>query len=78
MLVILSPELDLTNSLLMKSPVGNVILRPLGAVSSTFRSAMLSNIGRVVENSRTARYLQGFKEVDLKERNNDPADDFNM
>jgi hypothetical protein len=49
MLVILSPELDLTNSLLIKRPVGRVILRPLGAVSSTLRSAMLKSNGRVVE-----------------------------
>lgn len=41
MLVILSPELDLTNSLLIKRPVGRVIFFPLGAVNSTLRSAIL-------------------------------------
>jgi hypothetical protein len=51
-LVIFSLELDLTNSLLINRPVGKVILRPLGAVSSTFRSAMLESIGREVESGR--------------------------
>src|ERR1700744_6389834 len=54
MLVIFSPELDLTNSLLIKRPVGNVILRPLGAVSSTFKSVILKEFRRVLENSRAA------------------------
>lgn len=40
-LVILAPELDFTNSLLMNKPVGKVILVPLGAVSSTWRSDMV-------------------------------------
>lgn len=35
MLVILSPELDLTNSLLMKRPIGCLYSRPLGAFSWT-------------------------------------------
>lgn len=38
MLVIFSPELDFTNSLLMKIPVGSVIFLPFGALSSTVRS----------------------------------------
>ena len=37
-LVIVSPECALTNSLFMNSPVGCVYLRPLGAVSSIWRS----------------------------------------
>lgn len=37
MLVIFSPDFDLTNSLLMKRPVGWVYLWPLGAVSSMER-----------------------------------------
>ena len=40
MLSIFSPELDLTNSLLMKRPIGCSYLRPLGAVSETKRSDM--------------------------------------
>ena len=43
--VILSPVEDLMNSLLMKMPVGNVILRPFGAVRFTSRSDIL----RIVE-----------------------------
>lgn len=39
--VIFSPDLDLTNSLLMKRPMGCVYLRPLGAVSSMLRSVMM-------------------------------------
>lgn len=39
--VMVSPDLDLTNSLLMNSPLGCVYLRPFGAVSSTNRSDML-------------------------------------
>ena len=39
--VILSPELDLTNSLLINKPVGRVIFLPLGAVNSTLRSAIV-------------------------------------
>lgn len=38
MLVIFSPDFDLTNSLLMKIPIGCLYFRPLGAVSSTVRS----------------------------------------
>lgn len=41
MLVIFSPDFDFTNSLLMKIPIGCLYLRPLGAVSSTERSAIL-------------------------------------
>lgn len=37
MVVIFFPELDATNSLLMNRPVGSVILRPFGAVRSTWR-----------------------------------------
>ncbi len=40
MLVIFSPFFDLTNSLLMKIPVGCLYLWPLGAVSSMERSDM--------------------------------------
>ena len=36
-----SPDLDLTNSLLMNRPRGCVYFRPLGAVNSTNRSDML-------------------------------------
>lgn len=39
--VIFSPDFDLTNSLLMNSPIGWVYLRPLGAVNSTKRSDMI-------------------------------------
>lgn len=42
--VMVSPDLDLTNSLLMKRPRGWVYLRPFGAVSSTKRSDMLRRI----------------------------------
>lgn len=38
MLSIFSPDLDLTNSLLMKRPMGCSYLRPLGAVRVTVRS----------------------------------------
>lgn len=41
MLVIFSPDLAFTHSLLMKRPVGWMYLWPLGAVSSTERSDML-------------------------------------
>jgi len=37
-LVIISPALPLTHSLLMKRPVGWTYFRPFGAVSSTVRS----------------------------------------
>ena len=40
-LVNFSSFFDLTNSLLMKIPVGCLYLRPLGAVSSTKRSDMI-------------------------------------
>ena len=40
MLVIFSPEEDLTNSLLMKRPIGCLYSRPLGALSSMTRSDM--------------------------------------
>ena len=43
MLVIFSPFLDLTHSLLMKRPIGCLYLRPLGAVSSISRSDMLAS-----------------------------------
>lgn len=45
MLVIFSPALDLTNSLLMKIPVGRVNFLPLGAV----RSIASSDILRAIE-----------------------------
>jgi hypothetical protein len=38
-----SPDLDATNSLLMKRPHGWAYFRPLGAVSSTKRSDMLAS-----------------------------------
>ena len=41
MLVILSPDFDLTNSLLMKMPVGSAIFLPLGAVRSIVRLDIL-------------------------------------
>lgn len=41
MLVIFSPDFDLTHSLLMKIPVGWVYLRPFGAVNSMVRSDIL-------------------------------------
>jgi hypothetical protein len=82
MLVIFSPELDLTNSLLMKSPVGNVILRPLGAVSSTFRSAMLKDLDRADEDCRNtvseAELLQETIVADVGMRDIDLARHFNM
>ena len=40
-LVIFSPDLGFTNSLLIKMPVGWMYLRPLGAVSSIERSDMV-------------------------------------
>ncbi len=43
-LVILFPDLDLTNLLLMKRPVGWVYLRPLGAVSSIERSDIFAEL----------------------------------
>lgn len=43
-LVILFPDLDLTNSLLMKRPVGWAYLRPLGAVSSIERSDIFAEL----------------------------------
>lgn len=39
--VIVWPPVALTNSLLMKRPVGKVIFLPFGAVRSTLRSAMM-------------------------------------
>jgi len=39
--VIFSPEDDLTNSLLMKRPVGSVIFLPFGAVRLTERPDIL-------------------------------------
>ena len=82
-LVIFMPELALTNSLLMKRPVGSVILRPLGAVSSTFKSAILENLGRVVENTRTVGLWKRYreeeaKETGLEEKRRDFAKDPNM
>ena len=41
MLVIFSPEEDLTNSLLIKRPIGCLYSRPLGALRSTNKSDML-------------------------------------
>lgn len=41
MLSIFSPALEVTNSLLMKRPMGWVYLRPLGAVRVTERSDMM-------------------------------------
>jgi hypothetical protein len=38
--VMVSPDFDLTNSLLMNRPRGCLYFRPLGAVSSTKRSDM--------------------------------------
>lgn len=38
----------------MKRPVGRVIFRPLGAVRSTFKSAILENRGYVLEMNRNA------------------------
>lgn len=43
-LVIFSPELDLTNSLLMNKPVGKVIFVPLGAVKSTERFDIVTGV----------------------------------
>lgn len=43
MLSIFSPELDFTNSLLMKRPIGCSYFRPLGAVSETKRSDMAAS-----------------------------------
>ena len=84
MLVILSPELDLTNSLLMKRPVGNVIFFPLGAVSSTFKSAILENLVCEVVNGRSAVILYGagltqhIEENGCEERNNGLFKSFNI
>jgi hypothetical protein len=44
--VILSPELDFTNSLLMNRPVGRVIFLPFGAVKSTVRPDILVDMKR--------------------------------
>lgn len=57
--VIVSPDLDATNSLLMKRPRGCVYLRPFGAVSSTKRSDMLPVL-------KLREQMQGLDEVVLK------------
>ena len=41
MLVILSPDFDLTNSLFMKRPIGCLYSRPLGALRSMNRSEVI-------------------------------------
>ena len=41
MLVILSPDLDLTNSLFMKRPIGCLYSRPLGALRLIYRSELM-------------------------------------
>lgn len=56
MLVTLAPDEALTNSLLMKRPVGRVNFLPLGAVRSTLRSAMAES--RRIERSRVGAVLQ--------------------
>lgn len=43
-LVIISPEVAATHSLLMNKPVGCIYLRPFGAVSSTVRSDIFVDI----------------------------------
>ena len=40
-LVIFSPDLDLTNSLFMKSPIGCLYSRPLGALRLMNRSELM-------------------------------------
>lgn len=57
--MILSLDLDATNSLFMKSPVGWVYVRPLGAVSSTESVAILSGFDSLLnENSRALKNMQ--------------------
>lgn len=53
-LVTRDPELDFTNSLLIKRPVGRVNCLPFGAVRSTFKSA------EVVMERTTPLRLRGF------------------
>lgn len=59
MLVIFSPCVDLTHSLLMNKPVGWVNLTPLGAVSSTVRSdmAVLKGLRGPNRNGRRMNWL---------------------
>lgn len=45
-LVIFVPELEATNSLLMKRPVGNVMSRPFGALSCVWRAMLCIYRGR--------------------------------
>ena len=47
MLVSWAPEFDLTNSLLMKRPVGRENFLPLGAVRETSRPAILGEVEKV-------------------------------
>lgn len=65
MLVIFCPELALTNSLLMKRPVGRVIFLPLGAVRSTLRSAI---VDRLEEKNRTSVWIEQSVRFDLRAR----------
>ena len=61
MLVIFSPDLDLTNSLFMKRPTGCLYSRPLGALRCTNRSeVMLSQRveGSFDYNGRIERYVR--------------------
>jgi hypothetical protein len=67
MLVILAPELDLTNSLLMKSPVGSLMEVPFGAVSWTVRSDMVVAVGGEIHNRGSElRYLQMRGDIDIR------------
>jgi hypothetical protein len=68
--VIFWPELDLTNSLLMKRPVGKVIFVPLGAVRSTERFDIVTDcearwvsgeVGWIVVGVRVRRRCTGVK-----------------
>jgi len=74
MLVILSPELDLTNSLLIKRPVGRVIFLPLGAVRSTLRSDILERL----EKKRMSVCVGERVRFDLKARVNGLVKNLNM
>jgi hypothetical protein len=62
MVVILFPDFDDTNSLLMNNPSGCLYLRPLGAVSSTARSAILLEKFRTAQGTGFLRkHENGFK-----------------
>ena len=50
MLVILSPDFDLTNSLFMKRPIGCLYSRPLGALRLMNRSEVI--MGQKVKRSK--------------------------